>query len=141
MLVRYQTIPSFFNTMDEIFKSTIPSLQYEKIINPFRGVSVKDSGEEVTVLIELPGIAKEDVKVQLQDNLLTISAERKQPELKENEQWIRNEIRYGRYERTIELPYFVVAEKISATHENGILRIVLPKAEEAKPKLIDVKVK
>jgi HSP20 family protein len=93
----------------------------------------------MTVVVELPGVAKEDVKATLHDDVLTVSAERKQPELKEKEQWLRNEISYGKFERSINLPYSVVAEKVSALHENGILRIVLPKAEEAKPKQISIR--
>ncbi|MEW6062601.1 MAG: Hsp20/alpha crystallin family protein, partial [Bacteroidota bacterium] len=90
-------------------------------------------------IVELPGVAKENVKVTLHDSVLTITAERKEPELKDGEQWIRNEISYGKFERTVNLPYPVVADKITAVHENGILSIILPKAEEVKPKQIAIR--
>jgi len=139
MLVRYQSIPSLFDDIDELFNVTLPAFNRVRPFYPNRGVSVKDSGDALNVVVELPGVAKEDVKVTLHDDVLTVAAERKQPELKENEQWVRNEISYGKFERSINLPYPVVAEKISATHENGILTVSLPKAEEAKPKQISIK--
>jgi len=100
---------------------------------------MNDTGEQVQVNVELPGVAKEDIKVNVHDGVLTISGERKQPELKENEQWIRNEISYGTFERSINLPYSVDVEKVSATQENGVLCIVLPKHENAKPKQISIR--
>ncbi|MDD8017464.1 MAG: Hsp20/alpha crystallin family protein [Bacteroidota bacterium] len=139
MLVRYKTFPSLFNEIDELITSTHPVLNRFRFVESTRGVAMKDSGDAINIAIELPGIAKEDVKVTLHDDVLTVSGGRKQPELKENEQWIRNEISYGKFERSINLPYSVVTEKISATQENGILRITLPKAEEAKPKEITIK--
>jgi len=139
MLVRYQTIPSLFNDIDELFNVTLPVFNRVRPYQTNSGVAVKDSGDALNVVVELPGVAKEDVKVTLHDGVLTVAAERKQPELKENEQWIRNEVGYGKFERSINLPYAVVAEKISAAHENGILHVTLPKAEEAKPKAIAIK--
>ncbi len=137
MLVRYKTFPSLFD-IDELLNTSIPVLNRLNVVEPMRGVAVKDSGDAVNVIVELPGVAKEDVKVTLHDGVLTVTAERKQPELKEKEQWVRNEISYGKFERSINLPYQVVAEKVAATHENGILRITLPKAEDAKPKQISI---
>lgn len=140
MLVRYKTYPSLFdNEMDELFTTTYPLFNRVRFVEPARGVDVKDSGEAIDVVVELPGVSKEDVKVTLHDDVLTIAAERKQPELQEKEQWLRNEISYGKFERSINLPYQVVADKVSAMHENGILRITLPKAEEAKPKQISIR--
>jgi len=139
MLVRYQTIPSLFNDIDELFNATLPAFNRVRRFYPNQGVAVKDSGEALNVVVELPGVVKEDVKVTLHDGVLTVATERKQPELKENEQWIRNEVSYGKFERSINLPYPVVAEKISATHENGILQVTLPKAEEAKSKQISIR--
>jgi len=139
MLVRYQTIPSLFNDIDELFNVTLPVFNRVRPFQTNQGVAVKDSGDALNVVVELPGVAKEDVKVTLHDGVLTVAAERKQPELTEDEQWIRNEVSYGKFERSINLPYAVVAEKISATHENGVLQVTLPKAEEAKPKQIAIK--
>lgn len=138
MLVRYKTFPSLFD-IDELFNTSIPVLNRLNLTEPMRGVAVKDAGDAVNVTVELPGVAKEDVKVTLHDGILTVTAERKQPELHEKEQWIRNEISYGKFERSIDLPYPVVADKVAATHENGLLRISLPKAEEAKPRQISIR--
>lgn len=140
MLIRYKTFPSLFNNeIDELFTTTYPLFNRVRFVEPAQGVAVKDSGDAVNVIVELPGVAKEDVKVTLHDDMLTVAAERKQPELQEKEQWLRNEISYGKFERSVNLPYPVVTDKVSATHENGILRITLPKAEEAKPKQISIR--
>jgi HSP20 family protein len=139
MLVRYKTVPSFLNEIDGFFNPARPIVNRYSFVNSTHGVVVKESGDLITVIVELPGIAKEDIKVTMHDTVLTVTAERKKIELKDNEQWIRNEIRYGNIERSVNLPYKVVVEKITASQENGLLHIVLPKAEDAKPKQITIK--
>ncbi len=139
MLVRYKTFPTIFNEIDSLFNTAIPVLNRIRTAEPARGVAVKENENSISVFVELPGVAKENVKVTVHNNVLTVSAERRQPELKENEIWLRSEIAYGKFEQSINLPYAVVLEKISAVHENGILRIELPKAEEAKPKQIEIR--
>jgi HSP20 family protein len=142
MLVRFQPVSHFFNEIDSIINSTAVPFPLINGINRagrFGGVSVKESADQVQVCVELPGIAKKDVHVSVNDGILTISAERREPELKGEEQWIRNEISYGKIERTVELPYSVDVEKVSAEHENGILQVILPKHENAKPKQISIR--
>ncbi|MDP1677054.1 MAG: Hsp20/alpha crystallin family protein [Bacteroidota bacterium] len=139
MLVRFKPVESIFEEIDSIVNSALVTYPTINRTNRFSGVSMKDTGEQVLVNVEIPGVVKEDVKVNVNDGVLTILAERKQPKLKENEQWIRNEISYGAFERAIKLPYSVDVEKISATHENGLLQIVLPKHENAKPKQISIR--
>jgi HSP20 family protein len=142
MLVRFQPVSHFFNEIDSIINSTAVPFPLINGINRagrFGGVSVKESADQVQVCVELPGIAKQDVHVSVNDGILTISAERREPELKGEEQWIRNEISYGKIERTVELPYSVDVEKVSAEHENGILQVILPKHENAKPKQISIR--
>ncbi len=142
MLVRFKTAPSIFNEVDTLINSALfpfPSINRTERFDRFTGVSVKDTGEQIQVNMLLPGVKKEDVKVQLNDGTLTITAERKAPETKENEQWIRNEITYGTIERSIALPYSVDSEKVTATQENGVLTIVLPKHETARPKQISIR--
>lgn len=142
MLVRFTSVPNIVDEIDSIFNSAVapfPLMKQLERKNRFAGVSMRDTGDQVNISVELPGVHKQDVSVGIKDGLLTITAERKRPELKENEQWLRNELNYGKIERAIELPYTVDVEKVTAVHENGILSIVLPKHEAAKPKQITIR--
>lgn len=137
MLVRFHNPVPFFTEFENLF-STLPAVKYVEKNLPVN-LSLKETSDTLNVYAELPGVKKEDVKISLDKNMLTITAERKNPELKENEQWLRNGISYGKFERTVTIPLPVDSEKISATHENGILHIVLPKAEVAKVKEIVIR--
>ncbi|HEX4696919.1 MAG TPA: Hsp20/alpha crystallin family protein [Candidatus Udaeobacter sp.] len=95
------------------------------------------SNDNVVAVVELPGMRKEDIDISLHDNTLTISGERKR-ESKNGENAERTERYIGTFRRSIALPTRVDANKVSATYENGILKVTLPKAEEAKPKQIQV---
>ena len=142
MLVRFQPVTNLLDEIDSLINSTVvPFPLINKMSSPGRigGVSMKENGDTVQVTVDLPGVAKQDVAVKVHDGVLSISAERNQPELQEQEQWIRNEIAYGKIERTINLPYSVDVEKVSASHENGVLKISLPKHENAKPKQISIR--
>ena len=139
MLVRFQSVPTLFNDIDSLLGLPFVSYPKNRRFGHSADVAVKDSGDMVTVVAQLPGVAKDDVKVNMNYGILTISAERKQPGLQEHEQWIRNEITYGTIQRSVELPYSVDADKITASLENGILRVELPKHENAKPKQIDIR--
>lgn len=102
-------------------------------------VDVAESDNEYLVKVELPGINKEDVKVTVQDSVLTILGEKKQETEPKN--YHRVERSYGSFQRSFTLPTTVKADKVDATFKDGVLTIALPKAEEARPKEIDVKVK
>lgn len=95
------------------------------------------SNDNVIAVVELPGMRKEDIDISLHDNTLTISGERKR-ESKGAENAERTERYVGTFRRSIALPTRVAANKVSATYEDGILKVTLPKAEEAKPKQIQV---
>ncbi len=95
------------------------------------------SNDNVIAVVELPGMRKEDIDISLHDNTLTISGERKR-ESKGDENAERTERYVGTFRRSIALPTRVDANKVSATYEDGILKVTLPKAEEAKPKQIQV---
>lgn len=93
---------------------------------------------QLVVKTELPGIDKKDLDVSLEGDRLSIKAEKK-AETKEDANHRTRERYYGRYFRTVTLPYPVKEDEISATYENGILELKFPKAEEAKPKKIEIK--
>ena len=102
-------------------------------------IDIRDAENQSVIAVELPGVAKEDVKISVDKGMLTISGERKEPGLPEGSRALRNEISYGTFVRTLELPHPVKVEAISAELSNGILRLVLPKAEEARPRAISIK--
>ena len=96
-----------------------------------------ESGDHFVAVIELPGMPKEDIDISLHDGTLTISGERK-GESNNGETAQRTERYVGTFRRSIALPTRVDANKVSATYQDGILKVTLPKAEEAKPKQIQV---
>ena len=97
----------------------------------------EDKGQLV-VKTELPGIDKKDLDISLEGDRLTIKAEKKE-EVKEEATHHIRERHYGRYVRSVTLPYPVKEDNISATFDNGVLELRLPKAEEVKAKKIEVK--
>ncbi|NUN71174.1 MAG: Hsp20/alpha crystallin family protein [Bacteroidetes bacterium] len=138
MLVRFRHVPDITDHFDALLRNTILPVTVERTQRN-NGFSLRESNDQLTVTLELPGVAKNDITVNVREGHLTITAERKRPELNEQEQWIRNEMNYGTYERTLRLPYAVDVEKVTAVHENGLLTVVLPKHEIAKPKQITVR--
>jgi HSP20 family protein len=102
-------------------------------------MNVADTGEAVLVTMDLPGVSKEDVKISKKDNLLTISGERKRASVPDGAKWLRNETVAGSFARTLELPRHLSTEGVSAELVDGVLRITVPKAEEAKPREIAIR--
>jgi len=97
--------------------------------------------DNLVLRAELPGMKKEDIDLSLHDGALSISGERKNDEAKYNEAEVyRTERFFGRFQRSVSLPVAVAADKVKAQYTDGILTVTLPKAEEAKPKQINVQV-
>lgn len=103
-------------------------------------VDVAESENDFTVHAELPGLRKEDIQVTLEDNMLTITGERKYEDAQKDKQFYRRERAYGTFKRTFGLGTEVDADKIAATYKDGLLILTLPKSEAAKPRQIDVTV-
>jgi HSP20 family protein len=101
-------------------------------------LDVFEDDDKVTVQVELAGMRKEDFDISLQDDMLTISGERKSESEKREGESFRSERFFGRFSRSITLPSPVKAEEVKAAYEEGVLTVTLPKAEEAKPKKIQV---
>jgi HSP20 family protein len=100
-----------------------------------------EENNELVIKAEMPGIRKKDLDISLDDDMLTIKAEKKEEkEVKDATHYTR-ERRFGRYSRYMTLPTRVDAEKISATLKKGLLEIRLPKAEGPENKHIEIKVK
>jgi HSP20 family protein len=104
-------------------------------------VDVHETPEQLVLRAELPGLTAADVGLSVENGVLTISGEKKQEveEGKEGTEYHLVERRYGHFERRFTLPRSVDAEKVKAEFADGILRIMLPKAEAAKPRRIEIK--
>ena len=101
-------------------------------------VDMCEGDQAFTLTAELPGFSKDDVQVELKDNRLTLKGERKRETDVQEKQYRRLERVYGTFERSIRLPAVVDADKAKAIFKDGVLKLMLPKAEEAKPKPISV---
>jgi len=103
-------------------------------------VDISETKDDVVVSAEFPGMKKEDIKISLQDNVLTLMGEKKQDKEEKNKNYHRIERSYGVFQRSFVLPATVQSDKVNANYKDGVLSITLPKAEEAKPKEIEISV-
>jgi HSP20 family protein len=101
-------------------------------------LDVHEDKDSFSVRLELPGMKREDIEVSLQDGSLIISGERKEEQVNEETTVHRQERYYGKFSRALTLPTAVAGDKVKAQYRDGILTVTLPKAEEAKPKAINV---
>lgn len=100
---------------------------------------VFEDKDAVRIIAEIPGVKAEDVKLSLENNMLTIRGEKKQVAEENVDRVHRYERSYGVFERSFALPSTVDADRIEARYDNGILTVTLPKAERARPRQIEVK--
>lgn len=100
---------------------------------------VDKDGKTYICRVSLPGIEAKDVEIQLVEHMLTIKGERKTIRTTNGVELMNEEIVYGRFERTIELPEGVVTEKLTAEYRNGVLEVIAPVALAALPRKIEIK--
>jgi HSP20 family protein len=103
-------------------------------------VDIFEKGDELVIRAEVPGVERDSIDVKVEDNTLILSGERVRETEGEDTQAYRRERVYGSFVRSFSLPKTVDATRISAAYKNGVLDIRLPKAEEAKPRRIEIKV-
>jgi HSP20 family protein len=139
----WPTFGRLFNLRDELdrlfdgpFGELSRTSQLLGVWNP--AVDLYEDKDNVIVKAELPGLKRQDIEVSLHDGALSISGERKSEEKVENAEVCRTERFVGRFQRTITLPAQVKGDRVNAQYKDGVLTVTLPKAEEAKPKQIQV---
>jgi HSP20 family protein len=124
-------IDRFFN--DDLFDWSLQNFSNTNSNLP--AVNIKEKDDAFEIEMAAPGFNKEDFKIELNNNLLSISSEKKtENETKENERFTRREFSYQSFMRSFTLPNSIEGEKINAKYENGILNIHIPKKDEAKVK-------
>ena len=148
-ILRYQTAPAtltplarlnaFQNEVDRLFEGSPFFGSNGTAAHGFSpALDVYQDKDNVVVHAELPGLKREDITLSLHDGLLTLSGERRHEKAHDEKSRVRNERLFGKFERTVTLPVQVDSTKVTATYENGILSVTLPKAEAAKPRQIEI---
>ncbi|MBF0544857.1 MAG: Hsp20/alpha crystallin family protein [Candidatus Riflebacteria bacterium] len=125
----------------EFGQGKFPKIAFLPGVSPrhFPMVNIGENDEKLFVECLAPGIDISSLKITVTNEILTISGEKPESKIPE-EKYHRCERAAGKFTRTVELPMQIDREKVSAEYKNGILTIILPKAESAKPKSIEVKV-
>jgi HSP20 family protein len=126
-----------FSILDRVFDDEyFPTLSARSPV-----VDVREKDGAYLIEVELPGVTEKDLKLELKNDLLTLSTERKEEAKSKDEggKWIRRERRESFFSRSFELPEDANGEKVEATFKDGLLTISLPKKPEASPRLVPVK--
>ena len=137
---RTQRIPSFFEDffnkpLLDLFDSGLPSRRMS-----VPAVNITERKEDYLVSMAAPGLKKEDFKIDVEGNMLTISSEKEEENEEKEERYTRKEYSYSSFERSFTLPDEVNKDKIDAHYQDGVLELVLPKKEEAKKMAISQKI-
>jgi len=107
-----------------------------KILAP--ATEIREDKEKISITVEIPGLKKEDISIQIEDLVLTVSGEKKTTEETKEGEYVRSEIYYGKFTRSIGLPPTVDTDSISANYEAGTLKLTVNKKPEVLPKSIAV---
>lgn len=101
-------------------------------------VDIYEGEHELVLTAEVPGIDEKDIEIKIEDNTLTLKGERSFEKEAKEENYHRIERAYGSFYRSFSLPHYIDSDKIKAEHENGVLKIIMPKKLELKPRKIKV---
>jgi HSP20 family protein len=143
MLVRwspYNEMMSLRDAVDRLFDANMtPQESASRPLAWGMPLDVVENEDVYTVKANIPGINPSDIEITFNDNVLTIKGELKSEEEVKDSRYHMRERRYGAFSRSISLGDHINGDKITATYENGVLILSLPKAEEIKPKRIEIK--
>ena len=142
-ITRYDPLRDIASLQDEVERVFRQSFGGDKAAASAAGafspaLDVEETEDAFNLHVELPGVAADDVDVSLEENVLTISGERRFYDEKEAEGFRRIERHFGRFHRAVRLPDRVDPDRVAASYRDGLLMISVPKAEEAKPRRIQI---
>jgi HSP20 family protein len=139
----FRDLISIQERMNKLFDETLSRSRGEEaaIASTWApAVDIYETSEHIVMKAELPGLTRDDIDIQLQNNILTLRGERKFEKDVKQESYLRVERSYGPFQRTFSLPAEIQQDEIRATFSDGVLELVLPKAERARPKQIKIEV-
>lgn len=142
-LVRFEANPmsSLLDELDTFWSGDFNRTGRDLVNSTYPNVDIVETETGYGITADLPGLSKEDVKVRVENSVLTISGEKKtEVEKRDKNRYYHFERSYGKFSRAFSLPDHVDSASIDARFNNGVLEVSLKKTEEAKPKAIEVKV-
>ena len=135
MLPSLRTRSAWPNLAEEFFNGDLlPRFFEAETRQSLPAVNIIEGKDDYRIEVAAPGLHKEDFRINLENNVLTVSSEKEQKEERNDDRVMRKEFSYYSFSRSFTLPMTVDAEKIVASHKDGILHIMIPKREEAKQK-------
>jgi HSP20 family protein len=137
----FRDVVTLRDKMNRLFEDTFTSRGEDKDIIAsawMPAVDIFENENELVLTAEIPGIEEKDVEIKIEDNTLTLKGERKFEKETKEENYHRIERSYGSFYRAFTLPNYVDTEKIHAEHENGVLKISMPKRDEVKPRTVKI---
>jgi len=145
-LTRWTASPDLYRSpfdrlFNQAFNEFLSPIATEEVSNRrfLPAVDIRETSDGLTLSAELPGINREDVHISVENSVLTISGERKFEKDTKEENYHRIERSYGTFSRSFTLPSNVKTDQVAASFKDGVLTIALPKADEAKPRKIEIK--
>ena len=125
-------IPSVFSDFFDTDRFFAPRWFEREFAETLPAVNIKENGKQFNIELAAPGFNKNDFKINVEEDVITISAEKKEEKKDENERFTRHEYSYNSFSRSFTLPQNANAEKVDARYDSGVLKLVLPKKEETK---------
>ncbi len=137
----YREMRRGFDLMNTLLNSIESAPEEGALYDFVPAVNTREDDHTYVIELDLPGIRKEDIEITTEDNILTVSGERKRKEEVKEEDYYKMESLYGTFSRSFTLPEKVDVEKIHAEAKDGVLEVVIPKQEEKEkqPKKIEIK--
>jgi len=126
--------------LNEMFNGMYKRPAYHTCDHNRPAANIIDNEKDFTIELAVPGMKKDQFKINLEDDILTISVERKEEDAKEEKNYTRREFTYDEFCRSFSMPEIVDQDKIKADYANGVLSVVLPKTEEVKVKGKEIKI-
>ena len=138
----FDELTTLKNRLDRVMNRFTPAFEEEIFTTQWAPpADVLETKEALLIKVELPGFTEKDIKVEIENGVLSISGERKLEKKDEEKNYYRIERSYGKFIRSFTLPANLYGEKILATVNNGLLEVEIPKKESAKPRTVNVEVK
>jgi len=138
----FDELTTLKNRLDRMMTRFTPPFEEEIFTTQWAPpADVLETKDALLIKIELPGFTEKDIKVEIENGVLSISGERKLEKKEEEKNYYRIERSYGKFLRSFTLPVNLYGDKILATVNNGVLEIEIPKKEAAKPRTVNVEVK